>query len=172
MGLSPLEGLIMGTRSGDMDPAVLTYLLNLGELTAEGIDAFLNKKSGLLGICGSNDMREVVVKMQGGDERAHLAFEMFCYRIKKYIGAYYAVLGRVDAVVFTGGIGENAPYSREKICNDLTHMGIKIDHELNFAASGGIRDLSAPDATVKTLVVPTNEELEIALETKRVIENL
>ena len=172
MGLSPLEGLIMGTRSGDMDPAVLTYLLNLGELTAEGIDAFLNKKSGLLGICGSNDMREVVVKMQGGDERAHLAFEMFCYRIKKYIGAYYAVLGRVDAVVFTGGIGENAPYSREKICNDLTHMGIKIDHELNFAASGGIRDLSAPDAAVKTLVVPTNEELEIALETKRVIENL
>ena len=172
MGLSPLEGLIMGTRSGDMDPAVLTYLLNLGELTADGIDAFLNKKSGLLGICGSNDMREVVVKMQGGDERAHLAFEMFCYRIKKYIGAYYAVLGRVDAVVFTGGIGENAPYSREKICNDLTHMGIKIDHELNFAASGCIRDLSAPDATVKTLVVPTNEELEIALETKRVIENL
>ena len=172
MGLSPLEGLIMGTRSGDMDPAVLTYLLNLGELTAEGIDAFLNKKSGLLGICGSNDMREVVVKMQGGDERAHLAFEMFCCRIKKYIGAYYAVLGRVDAVVFTGGIGENAPYSREKICNDLTHMGIRIDHELNFAASGGIRDLSAPDAAVKTLVVPTNEELEIALETKSVIENL
>ena len=110
--------------------------------------------------------------MQGGDERAHLAFEMFCYRIKKYIGAYYAVLGRVDAIVFTGGIGENAPYSREKICNDLTHMGIRIDHELNFAASGGIRDLSAPDAAVKTLVVPTNEELEIALETKRVIENL
>lgn len=170
MGLSPLEGLIMGTRSGDIDPAIITYLLNLDELKAEEIDAFLNKKSGLLGICGSSDMREVVVKMQEGDERAHLAFEMFCYRIKKYIGAYYAVLGRIDAIVFTGGIGENAPYSREKICNDLTHMGIKIDHELNFAKVFGARDLSSPDAAVKTLVVPTNEELEIALETKRVIE--
>ena len=170
MGLSPLEGLIMGTRSGDIDPAIITYLLNLDELKAEEIDAFLNKKSGLLGICGSSDMREVVVKMQEGDERAHLAFEMFCYRIKKYIGAYYAVLGCIDAIVFTGGIGENAPYSREKICNDLTHMGIKIDHELNFAKVFGARDLSSPDAAVKTLVVPTNEELEIALETKRVIE--
>ena len=170
MGLSPLEGLIMGTRSGDIDPAIITYLLNLNELKAEEIDAFLNKKSGLLGICGSSDMREVVVKMQEGDERAHLAFEMFCYRIKKYIGAYYAVLGRIDAIVFTGGIGENAPYSREKICNDLTHMGIKIDHELNFSKVFGARDLSSPDAAVKTLVVPTNEELEIALETKRVIE--
>ena len=170
MGLSPLEGLIMGTRSGDIDPAIITYLLNLDELKAEEIDAFLNKKSGLLGICGSSDMREVVVKMQEGDERAHLAFEMFCYRIKKYIGAYYAVLGRIDAIVFTGGIGENAPYSREKICNDLTHMGIKIDHELNFSKVFGARDLSSPDAAVKTLVVPTNEELEIALETKRVIE--
>ena len=170
MGLSPLEGLIMGTRSGDIDPAIITYLLNLNELKAEEIDAFLNKKSGLLGICGSSDMREVVVKMQDGDERAHLAFEMFCYRIKKYIGAYYAVLGRIDAIVFTGGIGENAPYSREKICNDLTHMGIKIDHELNFAKVFGARDLSSHDAAVKTLVVPTNEELEIALETKRVIE--
>ena len=170
MGLSPLEGLIMGTRSGDIDPAIITYLLNLDELKAEEIDAFLNKKSGLLGICGSSDMREVVIKMQEGNERAHLAFEMFCYRIKKYIGAYYAVLGRIDAIVFTGGIGENAPYSREKICNDLTHMGIKIDHELNFAKVFGARDLSSPDAAVKTLVVPTNEELEIALETKRVIE--
>jgi acetate kinase len=170
MGLSPLEGLIMGTRSGDIDPAIITYLLNLDELKAGEIDAFLNKKSGLLGICGSSDMREVVVKMQEGDERAHLAFEMFCYRIKKYIGAYYAILGRIDAIVFTGGIGENAPYSREKICNDLTHMGIKIDHELNFAKVFGARDLSSPDAAVKTLVVPTNEELEIALETKRVIE--
>jgi len=170
MGLSPLEGLIMGTRSGDIDPAIITYLLNLNELKAEEIDAFLNKKSGLLGICGSSDMREVVIKMQEGNERAHLAFEMFCYRIKKYIGAYYAVLGRIDAIVFTGGIGENAPYSREKICNDLTHMGIKIDHELNFSKVFGARDLSSPDAAVKTLVVPTNEELEIALETKRVIE--
>ncbi|WP_169974592.1 MULTISPECIES: acetate kinase [unclassified Campylobacter] len=170
MGLSPLEGLIMGTRSGDMDPAIITYLLNLGELKADEIDAFLNKKSGLLGICGSNDMREVVAKMEH-DERAHLAFEMFCYRIKKYIGAYYAVLGCVDALIFTGGIGENAPYSREKICGDLAHLGINIDHKLNFAKASGARCIDADKASIKTLIIPTNEELEIALETKRVIEN-
>lgn len=169
MGLSPLEGLIMGTRSGDIDPAIITYLLNLGEIKPDEIDGFLNKKSGLLGICGSNDMREVVAKMER-DERARLAFEMFCYRIKKYIGAYYAVLGRVDAVIFTGGIGENAPYSREKICGELGALGISIDHELNFAKASGARCVSAKGASVKTLIVPTNEELEIALETKRVIE--
>lgn len=170
MGLSPLEGLIMGTRSGDMDPAIITYLLNLGELKANEIDTFLNKKSGLLGICGSNDMREVVAKMEH-DERAHLAFEMFCYRIKKYIGAYYAVLGRVDALIFTGGIGENAPNTRSKICSELPHFGIKIDHELNFARSSGARCVDDKEAVIKTLIIPTNEELEIALETKRVIEN-
>ncbi|WP_169940821.1 acetate kinase [Campylobacter sp. RM15925] len=170
MGLSPLEGLIMGTRSGDMDPAIITYLLNLGELKANEIDTFLNKKSGLLGICGSNDMREVVAKMEH-DERAHLAFEMFCYRIKKYIGAYYAVLGRVDALIFTGGIGENAPNTRSKICSELPHLGIKIDHELNFARSSGARCVDDKEAVIKTLIIPTNEELEIALETKRVIEN-
>ena len=169
MGLSPLEGLIMGTRSGDMDPAIITYLLNLGELKADEIDGFLNKKSGLLGICGSNDMREVVAKMEH-DERAHLAFEMFCYRIKKYIGAYYAVLGRVDALIFTGGIGENAPYSREKICGELKHLGINIDHELNFAKTSGARCIDAKEAVIKTMIIPTNEELEIALETKRIIE--
>ncbi|MDO5045911.1 acetate kinase [Campylobacter sp.] len=170
MGLSPLEGLIMGTRSGDMDPAIITYLLNLGELKANEIDTFLNKKSGLLGICGSNDMREVVARMDK-DERARLAFQMFCYRIKKYIGAYYAVLGRVDALIFTGGIGENAPNTRSKICSELTHLGIKIDHELNFAKSSGARCVDDKEAVIKTLIIPTNEELEIALETKRVIEN-
>ena len=107
-----------------------------------------------------------------GHEGAVLALEMFSYRLAKYVASMAVAAGGLDALVFTGGIGENAPYSREKICNDLTHMGIRIDHELNFAASGGIRDLSAPSAVVKTLVVPTNEELEIALETKRVIENL
>lgn len=169
MGLSPLEGLIMGTRSGDMDPAIITYLLNLGEIKPDEIDSFLNKKSGLLGICGSNDMREVVSKMDN-DDRAKLAFEMFCYRIKKYIGAYYAVLGRVDAVIFTGGIGENAPYSREKICGDLSHLGISIDHELNFANTSGARCINKLGSSVKTMIVPTNEELEIAIETKLVIE--
>ena len=169
MGLSPLEGLIMGSRSGDIDPAVLTYLLNLGEITANDIDDLLNKKSGLLGICGSNDMRDVVEKMHTGDERAKLAFDMFCYRVKKYIGAYSAVLGRVDALIFTGGIGENAPNSRSKICGDLSVLGIDIDHDLNYARSCEARCIDAKGAVIRTFVIPTNEELEIANETKRLI---
>ncbi|WP_103618622.1 acetate kinase [Campylobacter concisus] len=169
MGLSPLEGLIMGTRSGDMDPAVVIYLLNIGVLKWNEIDNFLNKKSGLFGICGSSDMREVVSKMQN-DERAKLAFEMFCYRVKKYIGSYYAILGRVDALIFTGGIGENAPNTRQKICDELKHLGIHINHDLNFQDMRGERCIDGDDAMIKTLIIPTNEELEIAIETARVIK--
>ena len=169
MGLSPLEGLIMGTRSGDMDPAVVIYLLNIGVLKWNEIDNFLNKKSGLFGICGSSDMREVVAKMQN-DERAKLAFDMFCYRVKKYIGSYYAILGRVDALIFTGGIGENAPNTRQKICDDLKHLGIHINHELNFSNERGERCIDEECAKIKTLIIPTNEELEIAIETARVIK--
>ncbi|OUT19257.1 acetate kinase [Campylobacter concisus] len=169
MGLSPLEGLIMGTRSGDMDPAVVIYLLNIGVLKWNEIDNFLNKKSGLFGICGSSDMREVVSKMQN-DERAKLAFEMFCYRVKKYIGSYYAILGRVDALIFTGGIGENAPNTRQKICDDLKHLGIHINHDLNFQDMRSERCIDGDDAKIKTLIIPTNEELEIAIETARVIK--
>ena len=169
MGLSPLEGLIMGTRSGDMDPAVVIYLLNIGVLKWNEIDNFLNKKSGLFGICGSSDMREVVAKMQN-DERAKLAFEMFCYRVKKYIGSYYAILGRVDTLIFTGGIGENAPNTRQKICDDLKHLGIHINHELNFSDKRGERCIDEEGAKIKTLIIPTNEELEIAIETARVIK--
>ncbi|WP_103582843.1 acetate kinase [Campylobacter concisus] len=169
MGLSPLEGLIMGTRSGDMDPAVVIYLLNIGVLKWNEIDNFLNKKSGLFGICGSSDMREVVAKMQD-DERAKLAFEMFCYRVKKYIGSYYAILGRVDALIFTGGIGENAPNTRQKICDELKHLGIHINHDLNFQDLRGERCIDGDDAKIKTLIIPTNEELEIAIETARVIK--
>ena len=169
MGLSPLEGLIMGTRSGDMDPAVVIYLLNIGVLKWNEIDNFLNKKSGLFGICGSSDMRDVVAKMQD-DERAKLAFEMFCYRVKKYIGSYYAILGRVDALIFTGGIGENAPNTRQKICDELKHLGIHINHDLNFQDMRGERCIDGDDAMIKTLIIPTNEELEIAIETARVIK--
>lgn len=169
MGLSPLEGLIMGTRSGDMDPAVVVYLLNIGVLKWDEIDTFLNKKSGLFGICGSSDMRDVVAKM-ANDELARLAFEMFCYRVKKYIGAYYAVLGRVDALIFTGGIGENAPNTRQKICDDLKHLGIHVNHDLNFSKERGERCLDDKNAKIKTFVIPTNEELEIAIETMRVIK--
>jgi len=169
MGLSPLEGLIMGTRSGDMDPAVVIYLLNIGVLKWNEIDNFLNKKSGLFGICGSSDMRDVVAKMEN-DERARLAFEMFCYRVKKYIGSYYAILGRVDALIFTGGIGENAPNTRQKICDELKHLGIHINHDLNFQDMRGERCIDGDDAKIKTLIIPTNEELEIAIETARVIK--
>ena len=169
MGLSPLEGLIMGTRSGDMDPAVVIYLLNIGVLKWNEIDNFLNKKSGLFGICGSSDMRDVVAKMEN-DERARLAFDMFCYRVKKYIGSYYAVLGRVDALIFTGGIGENAPNTRQKICDELKHLGIHINHDLNFQDLRGERCIDGDDAKIKTLIIPTNEELEIAIETARVIK--
>lgn len=169
MGLSPLEGLIMGTRSGDMDPAVVIYLLNIGVLKWNEIDNFLNKKSGLFGICGSSDMRDVVAKMEN-DERARLAFDMFCYRVKKYIGSYYAVLGRVDALIFTGGIGENAPNTRQKICDELKHLGIHINHDLNFQDLRGERCIDVDDAKIKTLIIPTNEELEIAIETARVIK--
>lgn len=170
MGLSPLEGLIMGTRSGDIDPAALVYLLNEGVLKWDEIDTFLNKRSGLLGICGSSDMRDVVAKMQN-DERAKLAYEMFCYRVKKYIGSYYAILGHVDALIFTGGIGENAPNTRQKICDELNHIGFKIDHELNFDTKNrGERCLDEDGAKIKTFVIPTNEELEIARETKRIID--
>ena len=169
MGLSPLEGLIMGTRSGDMDPAVVIYLLNMGVLKFNVIFNFLNKKWLLFLICGSSDMREVVAKMQN-DERAKLAFEMFCYRVKKYIGSYYAILGRVDALIFTGGIGENAPNTRQKICDDLKHLGIHINHELNFKDMRGERCIDEEGAKIKTLIIPTNEELEIAIETARVIK--
>ena len=114
-------------------------------------------------------MREVVAKMQN-DERAKLAFDMFCYRVKKYIGSYYAILGRVDALIFTGGIGENAPNTRQKICDDLKHLGIHINHELNFKDMRGERCIDENGAKIKTLIIPTNEELEIAIETARVIK--
>ncbi|WP_169752278.1 acetate/propionate family kinase [Campylobacter mucosalis] len=169
MGLSPLEGLIMGTRSGDLDPAVVVYLLEQKVIDHTQIDDFLNKQSGLLGICGSSDMRDIVAKKES-DERAALAFDMFCYRVKKYIGAYYAVLESVDAIIFTGGIGENAPNTRQKICDELSHLGVSIDRELNFSQSLATeRFIDKPDAKIKTLIIPTNEELEIARQTKELI---
>ncbi|CAD7287747.1 Acetate kinase [Campylobacter majalis] len=168
MGLSPLEGLIMGTRSGDIDPAVITYLIAQGEITADQIDNFLNKKSGLLGICGTNDMRDIGERVEKGDKQATLAFDMFCYRLKKYIGAYYAVVGKLDAIIFTGGIGENDQAMREKVCGELAHFGIKIDSAKNRDRSNrGDRCLDADGATIKTLVIPTNEELMIASEVVR-----
>ncbi len=171
MGMTPLAGLVMGTRSGDLDPAIPFFLADHLGMSRHEIDTLLNKESGLKGICGHNDMREVIEKMETGDERARIAIDLYTYRIKKYIGAYFAALGRLDAVVFTAGIGENAPLIRERCCEGLTGLGIEIDTERNQATTKGIREISPPGSEVAVLVVPTNEELRIAQETLRVVES-
>jgi acetate kinase len=165
MGMTPLEGLIMGTRSGDIDPAIIFYLISQAGYASNDIESLLNKQSGLKGICGVNDMREIGQLAVNGDERATLAVEMYCYRIKKYIGAYYAALGRVDALVFTGGIGENAGDIRCLSCKDLTQIGIEVDNRMNNAGRNGIFEIQSAKSAVTILVVPTNEELEIAEQT-------
>lgn len=165
MGLTPLEGVVMGTRSGDFDPAILFYLAdkgyNLGEL-----NDMCNKKSGLLGISGvSNDMRNLREQAQAGNERAKLALDIFCYRIKKYIGAYAAVLGRLDALVFTGGIGENAADIRAQACENLEQIGIKIDPAANEKTIRKEGLISSVESRVNVYCIPTNEELAIAQDT-------
>lgn len=171
MGMTPLEGLVMGTRSGDIDPALPFFLADHLKMSLNEIDRLLNKDSGLKGICGTNDMREVMEKKDAGDERAELALEVYVYRIKKYIGAYFAVLGNLDGMIFTAGIGENAPEIRMLCCEGLDKMGIKIDPERNNKKAKGILEINSPDSEVRILVVPTNEELKIAQETKKVIES-
>ncbi len=169
MGLTPLEGLIMGTRCGDIDPAIIFYLSRVENLNEDELDNMLNKKSGLKGICGNNDMREVGEMAQNGDEKAKLALEMFSYRIKKYIGSYSAVLGRVDCLIFTGGIGENDIEVRRNSCSNLENLGISLDLDKNNQRAKEIIDISKPNSKVKVLVIPTNEELEIALQVKSLI---
>jgi len=169
MGLTPLEGLVMGTRSGDMDPAIPFFLANHLNLSLNDIDQILNKESGLKGICGANDMRVVLDRAAKGDDLAGLALEVYTYRIKKYIGAYAAVLGRLDALVFTGGIGENAPAVRERCCQGLSCLNIEIDPAKNNRPHDGPRQISPPESGVRVLVVPTNEELKIARETLKVV---
>ncbi|MDR2342011.1 MAG: acetate kinase [Campylobacteraceae bacterium] len=169
MGLSPLEGLVMGTRSGDIDPAILFYLEREEGLNIKELDTLLNKKSGLKGICGTNDLREIKVKIKDGDDKAKLAFDMFCYRIKKYIGAYFAVLGKVDALVFTGGIGENAVSVRRKICSELGAFGISINKR-QIEKRGMLVHFENKKSAVKLLVIPTNEELAIAKQTQHLIQ--
>ncbi len=162
MGLTPLEGLVMGTRSGDLDPSLPFYLMRQTEMKPPEAEDLLNKKSGLKGICEVSDMREVMERAGRGNEDARLAIDMFCYRIKKYIGSYHAVLGRIDAIVFTGGIGENAAPIRQQVCEGLQHLGIRLDPARNSAARGNAVEVQQPGSPVKVLVVRTNEELEIA----------
>lgn len=169
MGFTPLEGLLMGTRSGDLDPAVILYIMSKEGLTMSEINALLNKHSGLLGISGiSSDMREIISEMKNGNQKAKLAFEVFCYRIKKYIGAYAAAMGGVDAIVFTAGIGENSPDVRKKVCEGLEFLGIKIDEEKNNSPDKE-KIITTDDSKVKVLVIPTNEELVIALDTAEIV---
>jgi len=174
MGFTPLEGLVMGTRSGDIDPAIVTFLIRKERLSPDEVDSILNKRSGLLGISGiSNDMRQLIDASNKGNERARLAIDIFAYRVKKYISAYVGVLGGVDAIVFTAGIGENAPLVRKKILEGLEFMGIQLDDELNEYMVGGREGvISKPDAKVKLFVIPTNEELVIARETRKIVEQL
>jgi acetate kinase len=165
MGFTPLEGLAMGTRSGDFDPAILFYLVDKG-YDIETLKKVCNKKSGLLGVSGaSNDMRTLEELAGRGHERAKLAVDIFCYRVRKYIGAYGAVLGDVDAVVFTGGIGENSVLVREQVCSGLGGIGIELDGSANAGAVGKEADISGATSKVRVLVIPTNEEAAIAKDT-------
>jgi acetate kinase len=165
MGLTPLEGLVMGTRSGDLDPGVLLHLERVAGMDADAVDRLLNKGSGLLGLCGANDMREIGRRMAGGDERAQLAFDVYVHRLRRYLGAFTAVLGRVDAVVFTAGVGENSAAVREAALRDLEGLGIELDSVRNAVRASGPRLVSAPSSRVAVAVVPTDEELAIARDT-------
>ena len=171
MGLTPLEGLVMGTRSGDLDPAILLHLHRVGGLSVDEIDDLLNRRSGLVGLCGDNDMREIDRRIAVGDRQARLAFDIYVHRLRKYIGAYYAVLGRVDAVVFTAGVGENAVSVRVAALTGLEPLGIELDRTLNAARSHEPRLVSGADSRVAVAVVPTDEELEIARQTFDLVEN-
>lgn len=169
MGLTPLEGLVMGTRSGDVDPALHAHLhRQLGWSLAE-IDAALNRESGLKGLLGHGDFREAERLLAAGDPRARLAFDVYCYRLRKYVGAYYAALGTVDAITFTAGVGENAEEVREQTLSGLERLGIRIDRDANRASHDGPYRISTPDSEVAVYVVPTNEEWQIAREALAVV---
>jgi len=171
MGLTPLEGLVMGTRSGDLDPGILFYLNRKG-YDSESLDTLLNKKSGLVGISGSsNDVRDLEVKADEGDDKAALALEIFAYRIKKYIGAYMAVLNKVDAIVFTGGIGENGTAMRNRILSGMDQLGVAIDTHQNETLVGIKGEIQSKTSRIKVLIIPTNEELAIARDTFKLTKN-
>lgn len=165
MGLTPLEGLVMGTRSGDLDPAIIFYLARETGMDIQSLDNLLNKKSGLKGICGNNDMRTIGRMADSGDRHAQLAIEIFCYRIKKYIGAYLAVLGGADCLIFTGGIGENDIRVRGKCLAGLDSLGVVLDSSKNNCRADRVMEIQKKGSPCKILVVPTDEEFEIASQT-------
>lgn len=170
MGLTPVEGLVMGTRSGDVDLGAITYLMDKLGLSVADLNTIINKKSGVLGVSGvSSDMRDIEDAIAKGNERAKLALEMFEYRLLKYIGAYTAALNGVDVIVFTGGIGENQTITREYICEGLNYLGVKYDKELNAKSRGEEIEISTPDSKVRVVVIPTDEELTIATDTMNLV---
>jgi len=172
MGLTPVEGLIMGTRSGDVDAGALTLIMEKEEIDYSSLNTLLNKHSGILGISGiSSDMREVESAAAEGDERAILSLKMYDYRVKKYIGAYTAAMGGVDILVFTGGIGENSSETRENICKDLEFMGLEFDKQLNDGVRGKEMVISKKNSRVVVMIVPTNEEFVIASDTRYIVEH-
>jgi acetate kinase len=172
MGLTPVEGLIMGTRSGDVDAGVLTLIMEKEEIDYSSLNTLLNKHSGVLGISGiSSDMREVESAASEGDERAILSLKMYDYRVKKYIGAYAAAMGGVDILIFTGGIGENSTETRENICKDMEFLGIEFDKQKNDGIRGKEMIISKKDSKIKVMIVPTNEELVIASETRDIVDH-
>ncbi len=175
MGLTPLEGLVMGTRSGDIDPAIVDFIAAKEGFSARDVETLLNKQSGLMGISGlTNDMRELLDEAhENNDRRALLAIEIFCYRARKYIGAYLAAMGGADALIFTGGIGENSPEVRAKICHGLEWMGLHLNEDINqlhTACREG--EISTPDSRLKAFVIPTDEELLIARDTVRSVRGV
>jgi acetate kinase len=172
MGLTPLEGLVMGTRSGDLDPAVVFHLARRAGLSINELDALLNKKSGILGLTGAADMRDVEARVAAGDEDAVAAFDVYLHRLRAYAGAYIAQLGGVDVISFTAGVGENSAAVRAGALATLGFLGVRIDEERNEARARGIRPISRDDSSVAVLVVPTNEELEIARQTLAVVDAL
>ncbi|MCL4168334.1 UNVERIFIED_CONTAM: hypothetical protein GTU68_011855, partial [Idotea baltica] len=171
LGFSPITGLIMGTRSGDIDPTIIFYLAKNFDLTLEEINTLLLKESGMLGLTGYSDLRDIQAKADTGDKACQLALKMNTYRIKKYIGSYSAILNGLDAIVFTAGIGENSNYMRAAVCNNLDFLGIKIDANKNNESLKTTRAINTEDSKVKILVIPTNEELEIAKQAFNLLKN-
>ncbi|OBK44730.1 acetate kinase [Mycobacterium kubicae] len=169
MGLTPLEGLVMGTRSGDIDPGVIYYLWRSAQMDVDDIESMLNHRSGVLGLCGSNDFRKIGESIASGDSAAKLAYDVFIHRLRKYVGAYLAVLGHTDAVTFTGGIGENDVAVRRDALAGMAELGIEVDEDLNAAPASGARVISATGSRIAVLVVPTNEELAIARDCVSVV---
>jgi acetate kinase len=171
MGFGPMNGLIMGTRAGDIDQSVIFYLVNDLGYEVEKVKDLLNYKSGMIGLTGHNDMRDIHRQIENGDGQALLAFQMYAYRIRKYIGSYTAVLNGLDAIVFTGGVGENDFRMRELCCSDMDYLGIKLDEEKNNTRLNQLHEINAPSTAVKILVIPTDEELEIAMQCYDLLES-